>query len=255
MDSQRLGVLENKITMSQEHKLAVGTAFGSIARLYDAWYSTPLGAYVWKVESEAIAAAVPNRIEGVALDLGAGSGMSMELLLQRGAFTVGVDLSWQMIAVAREKFHADPRAAFVLADGEQLPFREGIAELVSGITVLEFVPDPPQMLEQIHRVLRSGGQIVLGILSSTSLWGIERRIRRFARKDIFAFAQFPTPWQITRLLRRAAFAAIRYRGSVYAPTFTPTRFFPSLTLLDACWGQRWLSRSLGAFLVFRAKRS
>jgi ubiquinone/menaquinone biosynthesis C-methylase UbiE len=246
-------VLENNDTISQEHKLAVGTAFGSIARFYDAWYSTPLGDYVWKVESAAIAAALPNRIEGVALDLGAGSGMSMELLLQRGAFTVGVDLSWQMIAVAREKLRTNPRADFVLADGEQLPFRERVVELVSGVTVLEFVPNPPQMLEQIHKVLRSGGQLVLGILSSTSIWGVERRIRTFARRDIFAFARFPTPWQITRLLRRAAFAAIRYRGSVYAPTFTPTRFLPSFARLDESWGDRWLSKSLGAFLVFRAE--
>ncbi|MFX1474214.1 MAG: methyltransferase domain-containing protein [Promethearchaeota archaeon] len=246
--------MENNDTVSQEHKLAVGTAFGSIARFYDAWYSTPLGNYVWKVESAAIAAALSDRIEGVALDLGAGSGLSMELLLQRGAFTVGVDLSWQMIAVAREKLYTNPRADFVLADGEQLPFREGVVELVSGITVLEFLPNPPQMLEQIRKVLRPGGQLVFGILSSTSIWGIERRIRTFARRDIFALAWFPTPWQITRLLRRAAFAAIRYRGSVYACTLTPVRGLPTLAHLDKYWGKRWLSKSLGAFLVFRAKR-
>lgn len=247
-----MSALENNLSASKEHKLAVGTAFGGIARFYDAWYSTPLGNYVWKVESAAIAAALPARIEGIALDLGAGSGMSMELLLQRGAYTIGVDLSWQMIAVAREKLHTHPRADFLVADGEQLPFREGIAGLVTGITVLEFVPNPPQLLEQIHRTLRSGGQLVLGILSSTSVWGVERRIRTFTRRDIFAYARFLTPWQVTRLLRRASFAAIEYRGSVYVSTFTPTRFLACLGQLDDCWGTRWLSRSLGAFLVFRA---
>ncbi len=246
-------MLENSHTTSKEHKLAVGTAFGSIARFYDAWYSTPLGNFVWEVESAAITAALPNRIEGLALDLGAGSGLSMELLLQRGAYAVGVDLSWQMIAVAQEKLHTDPRAGFVIADCEQLPFREGIAELVSAITVLEFVPNPQQMLNEIHRTLRRGGLLIMGILSSTSIWGLERRLRSFARRDIFSYARFPSPWQITRLLRRASFTAIDYCGSVYVSTFTPARFLPSLARLGECWGKRWLSRSLGAFLVFRAK--
>ncbi len=249
-----MSVLANNQSASKEHKVAVGTAFGSIARFYDVWYSTPLGKYVWEVESAAIDSTLPNCIEGIAVDLGAGSGMSMELLIQRGAYTVGVDLSWRMIAVAREKLYTNPRAEFVLADGECLPFREGIADLVSGITVLEFVPNPLLMLEGIHKTLRSCGKLVLGILSSTSIWGMERRIRTFARKDIFAYARFLTPWEVTSLLHRASFAALGYRGSVYAPTFTPTRFLPILARLEECWGKRWLSRSLGAFLVFHAKR-
>lgn len=245
-------MLEKNHTTSKEHKLAVGAAFGSIARFYDTWYSTPLGNYVWEVESAAIAATLPKKIRGLALDLGAGSGMSMELLLHRGAYTVGVDLSWQMIAVAQEKLHTDPRAGFVIADCDRLPFREGVADLVSGITVLEFVPNPQQMLNEIRRTLRRGGLLIIGILSSTSVWGLERRLRSFARRDIFSYARFPTPWQVTRLLRRASFTAIEYRGSVYASTFTPARFLPSLARLDDRLGKRWLSRSLGAFLVFRA---
>ncbi|MFX1561858.1 MAG: class I SAM-dependent methyltransferase [Promethearchaeota archaeon] len=244
------GNLQNKVTRKQE----VSEAFGALAPFYDRWYETPLGAYVLRVETEAISAMLPHLPTGVALDIGAGTGLSLEPVVHKGMYTIGIDLSWRMLKEARRKKENHPRIDLVLADGEKLPFREGVADLVTGMTVLEFIPNPVKLLQEINFCLKPGGHLILGVLSSTSLWAFERRLRNLVRKDVFSFAQFPSPWQLIGFLRQASFSSIEYRGSVYAPSITPARLLTSFSNLDKKWGTHWLTRSLGAFLVFHARR-
>ena len=223
--------------------------------MYDLWYDTPLGSYVWYVEKAAITKMLPRKIDGVAIDVGAGTGMSLETLLDQDVQLVGVDISWQMLKIAQEKLKAHLNTSLIIADAENLPFRNSIAELMLGITTLEFVPNPMKSLYEMRRVLQTRGWLVLGILPRTSLWTLERRLRNIVRPDVFTHAKFPSPWQLIRMLRQASFADVQYRGSVYALTFTPTIFLPGLTHLDAKWGAQWLLRSFGAFLVFRARNA
>lgn len=246
--------MRNTEEASTSQRQAVTEAFDLIATLYDRWFESPLGAYVWTVEMAAIMTMLPSRITGVVLDVGVGTGMSLDPLLPLNAQTIGIDLSWQMLRIAREKTQGHSHINLVLADAEQLPFRQSSLELVMGITIIEFVPDQRQMLQDIYRVMTSGGYFVLGVLSSTSLWGIERRLRNIAKKDVFAYAKFMSPWHLAKRLLQTGFAVIEYRGSVYAPTMTPSTLLPSFAQLDSELGTRWLSRSFGAFLVFRARK-
>ncbi|MFX1563315.1 MAG: class I SAM-dependent methyltransferase [Promethearchaeota archaeon] len=246
--------MESNLQNKETHKQAVSKAFGLIASFYDKWYDTPLGAYVLEVETAAIAAMLPRPLTGVALDIGVGTGLSLEPVIHRGLYTIGIDLSWRMLQVAHKKIRNQPKIDLVMADAEKLPFREGVAELVTGMTVLEFVPKPLQLLKEIYFCLRPGGHLILGVLSSSSLWAFERRIRNLVRQDVFSFARFPSPWQLTRMLRRASFSAVQYRGSVYASSITPTGLLPSFAALDEKWGTLWLTRSGGAFLAFHARK-
>jgi ubiquinone/menaquinone biosynthesis C-methylase UbiE len=236
------------------YKQVVARAFGTIAPFYDSWYETPLGTYVLRVESAAIADMLPKTLKGVAFDIGVGTGLSLEPMIQRGLHTIGIDHSWRMLQIAHQKNRNYHQINLVLADGEKLPFRGGVAELVTGMTVLEFTPDPMKFLQEIHSCLRPGGHIILGVLSSTSIWAFERRLRNLANQDVYSFAQFLSSWELTRMLHRANFSSVEYRGSVFAPSITPSRLLPSLTALDKKWGRLWPIRIGGAFLVFHARR-
>ena len=232
-------------------KRAVGEAFGDIAPFYDGWYSTPMGRYVGLVEGEAVGLLMPRRIMGVALDVGAGTGLSMLPLRGRGASqVVGVDLSWRMLRVAKERLGG--WASLVVADGEWLPFRGMVFSAASAMTVMEFTPHPKRMLRELGRVLEFGGRLVLGVLSSTSWWAVDRRLRNLAgRRDVFSLAWFPSPWRVVGMLREAGFAGVKFRGSVYAPSQTPSRLLGAFARIDRRLGGSRLFRGFGAFTVFR----
>ncbi len=239
--------------ITSDHAHAVSMAFGNIARFYDKWYQTPLGTYVWSVETAAMKALFPSTSASVIIDIGAGTGMSLSLVEHYMNQLVGVDISWEMIAIAYQKTKNKARIHLVLADGMNLPFRPNIAELILGMTVLEFVSDPKSLLREIHRCLESTGNLQLGVLTSTNLWAIERRIRGLIQPDVFSYAKFPSVWQLIRLLRRNGFSIVQYIGSVYAPAITPHIFLPSFRQLDRKLGANRLSRVWGAFLVIHAR--
>jgi ubiquinone/menaquinone biosynthesis C-methylase UbiE len=247
--------LTNPPSKESEHSRAVSQAFGAIAPFYDSWYESPLGGYVWSVEVEAIRALLPDPIRGVGLEVGVGTGMIASLVQDRLLQFVGVDVVWQMLAVAHRKTQDVETVHLVQSDGAHLPFRRECIDFVLAMTVLEFVADPEQVLFEIHQCLQEFGHLLLGMLTSTNLWAVERRIRSFILQDVFKYARFPSPWQVIRMLNRNGFTQVQYRGSVYAPSFAPTKWLPAFASMEPTLGTRWLSRALGAFLVFHARRS
>jgi len=246
-------ILSSVLPNDATQKHAVRAAFEALAPVYDAWYHTPMGKYVWAVEAIAVRAMLPQKMNGVVVDVGVGTGMSLTLLQPFSSQVVGVDNTWQMVDIAHQKIQENQEVHLVIGDGENLPFRRNVADIMMGMTVLEFVPNPDRFLQEVHACLHPKGWLVLGVLTSTNLWALERRIRSFAQPDVFSYAQFPSPWQLTRRLYRNGFYRVRYRGAVYAPTFTPKSCLANLSRLDEKLGIRWLSRSLGAFSVVQAR--
>ena len=47
--------------------------------------------------------------------------------------------------------------------GEQLPFPDGVFDLVIATTVFEYFPEPKLVAEQIHRVLKPGGCLFMSV--------------------------------------------------------------------------------------------
>lgn len=246
-------ILSSVLPNDATQKRAVQSAFGALAPVYDTWYHTSLGKYVWTVEAVAVHAMLPQKVNDVVVDIGVGTGMSLSLLQPFSSQIVGVDNSWQMVNIAYQKNQENQEVHLVIGDGENLPFRSKVADLIMGMTVLEFLPNPDRFLQEVQACLHPKGWLILGILTSTNLWALERRIRSFAQPDVFSYAKFPSPWQLIRRLYRNGFYRVRYRGAVYAPTFTPKRCLATFSQLDGKLGMRWVSRSLGAFSVVQAR--
>lgn len=71
----------------------------------------------------------------------------------------GVDLSPEMLAIARERLPTCVR--LVLADAAALPFRSRSFQIATSTSSLHHWPDPQAGLREIARVLRPGGTLVL----------------------------------------------------------------------------------------------
>lgn len=97
------------------------------------------------------------------LDLGCGNGRLFPLLKSKNIDYIGVDNSEELIKEAKKKF---PNGKFQIADIFKLPFPEKHFDKVYCIAVLHHIPSKEmraQVLEEIKRVLRPGGFLILTV--------------------------------------------------------------------------------------------
>jgi demethylmenaquinone methyltransferase/2-methoxy-6-polyprenyl-1,4-benzoquinol methylase len=107
----------------------------------------------WRRRTMALLQASP---QSTVLDVGCGTGDFARILRRAGHRSIGVDLSFGMLAAARSG-----GAPLVQADAAALPLRAGIADaVVSGFAVRNFA-DLPGVLNELGRVLRPGGRLAL----------------------------------------------------------------------------------------------
>ena len=106
------------------------------------------------------------------LDCGMGPGRLLVELAARGWFVAGVDISGEMVALARTRL---PDSADRLVQGtvESLPFPSESFEAAVATGVLEYVEDVAAAMSEVARVLRPGGVFVIGApntLALRTLW-------------------------------------------------------------------------------------
>jgi 2-polyprenyl-3-methyl-5-hydroxy-6-metoxy-1,4-benzoquinol methylase len=103
------------------------------------------------------------------LDVGCGLGNDLSRFARGGAIVTGVDVSPKAIELSRANFaHRGLTGEFAVMDGESLEIPDASFDVVYCHTVLHFTPNPVQMIREIHRVLRPGGQAILMTVNSKS---------------------------------------------------------------------------------------
>jgi len=114
---------------------------------------TPRG---WRTIAERFTEMVPA--EGLLrlLDIGCGTGQSRQVYADRTAGYVGIDLSFEALAVARRKFSA---VDWGQADAGRLPFADSSFDAVAFSSVLHHIPDFRPALSEALRVLTPGGRV------------------------------------------------------------------------------------------------
>ena len=96
------------------------------------------------------------------VDFGCGSGANTVLLANRGAHVWGVDISEDLIRLARRRLDVNGRAGaaeFIVASAHDLPFPDDSIDIVFGIAILHHL-DLPLVSKEVHRVLRPGGRAI-----------------------------------------------------------------------------------------------
>jgi ubiquinone/menaquinone biosynthesis C-methylase UbiE len=141
-----------------DHKQKSRAAFDRQARDYD---SRPYGQHARRLQADVLAAVETFAFRDV-LDVGCGTGATLAAVAvaHPDASAHGIDLSPEMVAVARERLGGG--ADVLVADAEQLPFEDGSVDLVTCVDSLHHYPDPAAALAEMHRVTRPGGGLVLG---------------------------------------------------------------------------------------------
>lgn len=101
--------------------------------------------------------------ESRVLDVAAGRGVSAVALAQRfGCQVIGIDLSQDIIAAAREEARragVDQLASFEVADADALPFAEAQFDALICECAFCTFPDKPRVANEMARVLKPGGRV------------------------------------------------------------------------------------------------
>ena len=107
------------------------------------------------------------------LEIGCGMGTDLLQFSRGGARCVGIDLTPRSIEITQHRFKlygAD--GAFMISDGEHLPFRSESFDVVYSNGVLHHTPDTAGAIREVHRVLRPGGvaKVMLYHRNSLNYW-------------------------------------------------------------------------------------
>ncbi|PWE17742.1 ArsR family transcriptional regulator [Marinicauda salina] len=133
-----------------------------------------------EVEAAMRAAAGPGPFD-LHLDIGTGTGRMLEVFVDRAKDGVGIDLSHEMLNLARSNIaKAGLSDRFVRqADAGALPIDSRAADLVTVHQVLHVVEDPERVVEECVRVVAPGGRVVIADFAPHGLdWLRERHHHR-----------------------------------------------------------------------------
>jgi SAM-dependent methyltransferase len=157
--------VERKLQINESK--ASGFDFDLIADSYDSWYAGRRGAMYDRLEKKAIIRYIPTHAKGEKLlEVGCGTGHWSRFFSENGFEVTGVDVSRQMIDIAKSKNISD--ASFQVADGHSLPFANETFDITAAVTTLEFVCDAEVVLREMVRCTRKSGRILLGVLNGLS---------------------------------------------------------------------------------------
>jgi SAM-dependent methyltransferase len=127
------------------------------------------------------------------LDVGCGGGASLPELARLGS-VVGVEPA----ASARALANARGVAEVVAGEVEALPFERGSFDVAAALDVLEHLDDDRLGFEELRRVTRPGGYLVVTVPAYPRLWGphdvVNEHRRRYVRSTLLRAAE-PARWR------------------------------------------------------------
>lgn len=147
---------------------------------------------------------------GRILEIGCASGLMTEHLAKRGD-VYATDISMSYLKKVRNRV---PGVALVRVDAHKLPFEDLFFDNVLMTDVLEHVLVPCRVLEEIHRVLKPEGKLILGMPNILNLSNILRHLRSLKPYKLLQYADahisFYDPAGLFQLLAANGFEVKKY---------------------------------------------
>lgn len=171
--------------------------FDEFASDYDAWYTDKKGSFVDKVETDLAFKMIQIKKGMKILDAGCGTGNFSVKLAGMGCDVTGIDISDNMLSIAREKASGlGLDIEFINMDVNKLSFEDNEFDAVLSMTAFEFVEDAPQALEELLRVVKKDGAVLIGTITGDSKWGELYLSEPYRENSVFKHAKLRTSDEI-----------------------------------------------------------
>lgn len=130
--------------------------YNETAIKYDARYSS-----IQKQKYREIFSLIDISRMDLILDIGSGTGLLLDFLSSSIENILCCDLSFKMLLEGKKRH---PKAIFICADSDHLPFRKSSFNLTTCISVVQNLPEPFQTIKESFRILKEGGRLLLTAL-------------------------------------------------------------------------------------------
>ncbi len=167
--------------------------FDKEAKMYDDWYKTKLGNFVDKVETKCVFDLFKVRKGMKVLDVGCGTGNFSIKLAKMGCEVIGIDISEEMLKVAEEKAKKEGlNIKFYNMDVYNMEYEADYFDGIVSVTAFEFLEEPEKAIEEMFRVLKPNGYLLIGTINKDSAWGEMYLSKEFQKNSVFKYANFKT---------------------------------------------------------------
>jgi len=164
--------------------------FDTEALNYDEWYKSKKGSFIDKIETDCAFGLFKTKEGMKVLDVGCGTGNFSLKLAKRGCKVVGIDVSNAMLEIAKKKAEMENlNIKFLKMDAHNLDFEDESFDGVFSIATVEFIEDFQKAIDEMFRVVKKGGQILIGTINKDSKWGRFYKSRSFSN-SVFKYATF-----------------------------------------------------------------
>ena len=178
--------------------------FERFPQAYEAWFDRHPNLY--EAEIEAIKSILPPYEKGIEIGIGSG-----RFALPLGIMT-GVEPSVKMAEIARSK-----GIEVIEGVAEELPVEDESFDFALMVTTICFVDDPLLSLQEIRRILKPEGYVIIGFVDRDSALGQQyeknREESRFYRE-----ARFYSADEVAGLLKKAGFAEVVSAQTLFGET-------------------------------------
>jgi SAM-dependent methyltransferase len=147
--------------------------------------------------------------EDTFLEIGCGGGVLLEMVLQTVQRACGIDHSPDMVELARQKNGkalSEGRVEIIQGDVEALPWAENYFTCAAGVEVLYFIENLRRASEELCRVLKPGGRLVLvtGAQPKSTL-------SKLASSPWLRYLRFWPNDELASMLRQAGFQTVQVK--------------------------------------------
>ena len=176
--------------------------FTEYAVEYDAWFDKYN--YTYLSEVELFKKFVPKHQVG--LEIGVGTGRFAEPL----GVNYGIDVASEMIEIAKKK-----GLNVSLASSDNIPFEDNSLDYILLTTTICFLDNIERAFDEIYRVLKSDGFLILGFVDKQSFLG-QSYLKKKDKSKFYENARFYSVAEILSFLKKYSFADIEIKQTLFS---------------------------------------
>lgn len=148
------------------------------------------------------------------LDIATGEGYGANLISQKAKYVIGVDISEEAIAHARKKYKKD-NLDFKVGSVTNIPVTQSSIDIVVSFETIEHIIDQEEMLNEIKRVLKSDGILIISSPEKANYEDINETKNQFHVKELY-FNDFEN-----LIKNRFQFYSFLFQKQIYGTIIVP----------------------------------
>lgn len=203
------------------------------AKAYEQWLRNPANLNLVDLKNKLLLDLLRPIPGKTVLDIGCGTGASLNPLIDAGLRATGLDPSPYMLDIASKNL--GNRVDFHRGVSEDLPFDDNAFNYACLITTLEFVENPQKAIEEACRVAKD--KLFIGVFNRYAIRGIQLRIKGMFTRSIFNRARFFSIWELKQMMHALlGDVPVTWRTACHLPSATGkfANRFERFSLVQRC---------------------